>query len=71
MARAIEQIVGAYVRLSNRQALEDLLSHRQRLRVDLKGAGNLDDSLAIRDIDEDVAAIRAGLEILQGQASSS
>jgi hypothetical protein len=36
MTKAIEQIVDAYVKLSNRRALEDLRMHRRRIAVDLK-----------------------------------
>jgi hypothetical protein len=36
MTKAIQQIVDAYVRLNNRQALEDPKMHRRRLAVDLK-----------------------------------
>src|SRR5258708_1856820 len=36
MTKAIQQIVDAYVRLNNRQGLEDPKMHRRRLAVDLK-----------------------------------
>lgn len=71
MPKAIEQIVDAYVRLSNREALEDLLAHRQRLAVDLKSRTDFDFSLAIDQIDDDIAVIEAGVEKLRAAESSS
>jgi hypothetical protein len=63
MPSAIEQIVDTYVRLNNRRALEAMLMHRQRLSIGLKGRGyHL--SLASEKIDEDIAAIQAGLKRL-------
>ena len=65
MTKAIEGIVDAYVRLGNRQALEDLRMHRRKLAVDLKGRrGPYDFSLPLGQIDEEIAAIEAGLEKL-------
>jgi hypothetical protein len=49
MPHAIQQIVDANVRLKNRQTLEDLRMHRQRLAADLN---------------EEIAVIEAGLERL-------
>ena len=47
----IEQIVAAYVRLQNRQALEDLRAHRQRLLADLKSrSGSVYDLSALHNI---------------------
>jgi uncharacterized small protein (DUF1192 family) len=64
MSEAIQQIVDAYVRLNNRRALEDLRMHRQRMAVDLKSRTGFDLSLPIRQIDEEIAVIEAGLERL-------
>jgi hypothetical protein len=61
---AIGQIVDAYVRLNNRRALEDLRMHRQRLAVGLKSRTGFDFSLPIGQIEEEIAAIEAGLERL-------
>jgi hypothetical protein len=71
MPKAIEQIVDAYVRLSNREALEDLMAHRQKLAVDLKSRTDFDFSLAIDQIDDDIAVIEAGVEKLRAAESSS
>ena len=60
MPSAIEQIVDTYVRLNNRRALDAMLMHRQRLAVGIKGRG-CHHSRAAEKIDEDIAAIQAGL----------
>jgi len=64
--KAIEGIVDAYVKLGDRRALEDLRMHRRRLAVDLKGrsSGPYDFSLPLGQIDEEIAAIEAGIERL-------
>ncbi|MDE2379546.1 hypothetical protein [Bradyrhizobium sp.] len=61
MSRAIEQIVETYVKLKNRRGLEELMLHRQRLAVDLKGRSGYDFSLPIGQIEEEIAIIEAGL----------
>jgi capsule polysaccharide export protein KpsE/RkpR len=71
MPKAIKQIVDAYVRLSDREALEDLMAHRQKLAVDLKSRTDFDFSLAIGQIDDDIAVIEAGVEKLRAAESSS
>jgi hypothetical protein len=70
MTKAIQGIVDAYVKLGNRRALEDLRMHRRKLAVDLKGkVGKYDLSLPLGQIDEEIAAIEAGLEALNGNPS--
>jgi hypothetical protein len=65
LTKAIEGIVDVYVKLGDRRALEDLRIHRRKLAVDLKGRhGAYDFSLPIGQIDEEIAAIEAGLERL-------
>jgi hypothetical protein len=63
MPSAIEQIVDTYVRLKNRRGLEAMLMHRQRLAIGIKGTV-YDRSLVIEKVDEDIAAIQAGLKRL-------
>jgi hypothetical protein len=68
MPNAIDQIVSAYVRLKNRNALVELRTHRQRLADDLNRLrSDLDynSSLALRSMAEDLAAIDAGVERLE------
>jgi hypothetical protein len=64
MPTAIELIVGTYVLLKNRRALEEMLQHRQRLAVDLNSRSGFDPSRSIHQVDEDIAVIRAGLAVL-------
>jgi hypothetical protein len=68
MPTAIELIVGTYVLLRNRRALEEMLLHRQRLAVDLKSRSGFDASRSIHQVDEDIAVIKAGLAVLGGTA---
>ena len=67
MPSAIEGIVGVYVQHKNRQALDDMLRHRQRLLLDLKSRSGFDMSLPIQHVSEDIAVIEAGLNELRGQ----
>jgi hypothetical protein len=69
MPTAIELIVGTYVLLKNRQALEELLLHRQRLAVDLNSRSGFDASRSIHQVDQDIAVIKAGLAVLGGTAA--
>jgi hypothetical protein len=65
MTEAIERIVVAYVKLRNRKVLEDMKVHRQRLTTELKSAhGALDLSLSIKQLDDEIAVIDAGLTML-------
>ena len=67
MSLAIDQIVTAYVRLKDRDSLEELKTHRLRLMADLKRIRpdlNFDSSPILSDLAEDLAAIDAGFERL-------
>ena len=70
MSKAIEQIVNAYVRLGNRRRLEDLLTHRRKLAVDLKMKSDFDFSLLISQVEEEIAAIEAAIERLEANKTS-
>ena len=71
MSEAIERIVGAYVKLRNRKALEDMKVHRQRLITELKSArGAFDLSLSIKQLDDEIAVIEAGLTMLNTVAAA-
>jgi hypothetical protein len=62
MSEAIERIVGAYVKLRNRKALEDLKAHRQRLVTEIKSfCGVIDVSSQIKQLEDEIAVIDAGL----------
>ena len=60
MKKAIEQIVDAYVRLNNLQALNDLKSHRQRLAMNLQARTGYDFSLPLLQVEDEIAVIEAG-----------
>ena len=62
MTEAIQKIVDAYVRLDNRQALEDLRMHRQRLVMNLKARTGYDFSLPLLQVEDELAIIETGLE---------
>jgi hypothetical protein len=66
MSKAIELIVRVYVRHQNRRALEDLRKHRQRLALDLRARARpgYDFSRPMRQINEEIVIIEAGLERL-------
>ena len=72
MSNAIAQIVDAYVRLKNRLGLDELMMHRQRLAVDLKGrSGAYDLSLPISKINEEIAIIEEGLSRLKAESTDA
>ena len=66
MSKAMQQIVQVYVRHQNRRALEDLRKHRQRLALDLRARARpgYDFGLPIRQINEELVVIEAGLDQL-------
>lgn len=66
MSSAIELIVERYSRLKDRQALEYLRMHRRRLAVDLKTRTAFDYRSSVAQIEQDIAAIEAGLQALSG-----
>ena len=63
MSEAVKQIVEAYVGVNNREGLEEIRAHRQKLRSSLqrKAGGWFDVSRAIRACDEDIDIVEAGL----------
>jgi hypothetical protein len=62
MSDAVKLIVDGLVRLRDRQGLEDLRQHRQKLRRDLqlKSGSAFDVSRSVRVLDDDLRAIEAG-----------
>jgi hypothetical protein len=70
MSVAMKLIVDAYVSLKNRQALEDMREHRQRLKRELllKQTDAFDFSNSIRAFDDEVVVIETGLQRLGGGA---
>jgi hypothetical protein len=70
MSSAIELIVDGYVRLGDRRALSELKAHREQLVAGLRSQrGWFDYSKSIRQMDEEIVAVDAGLARLDGAAS--
>lgn len=67
MSLAIKLIVDGYVRLNDQQALKDVLGHRQQIGKQLRETPKswVDLSSSIKQIDEEIAVIEAGLETLK------
>lgn len=69
MSRAMELIVDGFTRLRDRRSLEDLMTHRRRLAVDLKGRTGFDCKTTMVRIDQDIAIIEGGLNALSNPPS--
>ena len=62
MSEAIQRVVGAYVKLGNRKALEDMRGHRLRLATELTAShGTLDLTSSIKLLEEEIAVIEEGI----------
>jgi hypothetical protein len=63
MSEAIKLIVGGYLSLKNRAAIEDLRAHRQKLRKQLeeRPEGGIDAGPTIRIFDEELRVIETAL----------
>jgi hypothetical protein len=71
MSEAIRRIVSAYVKLSNRKALEDLRAYRYRLVTELKSlSGTLDVTSSINQLETEIAIIDAGIAKLRPAAAA-
>jgi hypothetical protein len=70
MSHAIKLIVDGYVRLNDHQALRDVLGHRQQIGKRLKETpeSSVDLSGSIKQNEEEIAVIEAGLEALRNWA---
>ena len=66
MSVALGMIVDGYVSLKDRQALEDLREHRQRLRMQLllRRTSAFDPSKSIRLYEDEVEVIESGIQRL-------
>lgn len=64
MSEAMKLIVDGYSSLKDREALESLRAHRERLRKQLqeRSPGAIDPSLAIEALNEDLRIIEAALD---------
>ena len=56
-------IVDGYLSLKNREALEEMRAHRERLRKQLEGrtAGDIDSGPAMEALDDDLRVIEAAI----------
>ncbi|MDH2406873.1 hypothetical protein QCM77_44660 [Bradyrhizobium sp. SSUT18] len=70
MPNAIELIVDGYVSLNDRRALDDLRMQRSKLAVDLRARTGFDYRTTLRQIEEDIIVIEAGLARLDGAGTS-
>jgi hypothetical protein len=64
MSKAIELIVAGFARIRDRQSLEELRMHRQRLAGELKSIEGFDCRQSIAQIDDDIEVIETGLRSL-------
>jgi hypothetical protein len=69
MSTAIEHIVSVFVALGNRRQLEDMKLQRERAVLDLQGQSGV--SLPIRQLENEIAVIDAGLEKLPPLGSTA
>jgi hypothetical protein len=69
MSTAIEHIVSVLVALGNRRRLEDMKLQRERAVLDLQGQSGV--SVAIRQLENEIAVIDAGLEKLPPSGSTA
>lgn len=65
MTSAIDTIVAAYFKLGNRSALEDLVGYRERLAGNMRGPAGYDFSIALDQLDREIAAVKNGLQQLE------
>ena len=63
MSEAMRLIVDGYLKLKNRDALEEMRAHRQRLRkqLDERPPGGIDAGSAMEALDEDLRVIEAAI----------
>ena len=64
MSLSVELIVEGYVRLNDRDALEDILAHRQDLLRKLVAVTGIDPRQAISQVSEEITIIETGLATL-------
>jgi hypothetical protein len=69
MLEAMKWIVDGFVKLSNRQALDDLNAHHRRMATELKSrhGGVFDLSSLIRQLEDEIRVIEKGLAELAGE----
>ena len=69
MTSAIDQIVAAYVKLGNRKALQDLVDLRERLATNMRSRTDFNFSIALYQLDIEIAAAKSGLDRIRDAAA--
>jgi hypothetical protein len=64
MSAAIESIVSSYVKLNNRDALQELIAHRRLVLSKLKGVVGYNASSTIGEVEQEIAIVETGLSRL-------
>jgi hypothetical protein len=72
MSEAMKWIVDGFVKLNDRQALNDLKAHHCRMATELKSrrGGPFDLSSSIKQLDDEIAVIQEGLAKLGTPAAA-
>lgn len=65
MSKAMELIVAGYVKVKDRRALTDLLTHRRKILAELQAVTGIAPANAVQAVQEGLAIIEAGLEELK------
>lgn len=65
MSKAMELIVAGYVKVRDRRALTDLLTHRRKVLAELQAVSGINPENAAKAVQEELALIEAGLEELK------
>ena len=71
MPTSMESIVSAYVRLKNRQALEDMREFRRQLLKPLQSAVSINATNSRAAVLEDLRVIENGLEQIRSSSSEA
>lgn len=65
MVKAIELIVAGYVKVKDRRALVNMLTHRQKVRAELQAVTGINPANAVQALEDEIAIIEAGLDELK------
>ncbi|MCK1660488.1 hypothetical protein [Bradyrhizobium sp. 151] len=66
----MELIVASYVKVRDRRALVDLLTHRRKVLAQLQAVSGINPENAVKAIQKELAVIEAGLEELKAPPGS-
>ncbi|SFI89044.1 hypothetical protein SAMN05216525_11586 [Bradyrhizobium sp. Gha] len=64
MSRSVELIVEGYVRLNDRDALENILTHRRELLRQLVAVTGVDPKQTVAQVSQEITIIESGLATL-------